>query len=79
MGMLSRKASENLTEAFDNGAKVAIDTLREILHYLNFYNRNQFWVGRVAENEFAIFDGKISGDCAQFTKKNVLKTLNKKL
>ena len=71
--MFSSEASENLKHVFDNNEKVADVTLQEILHLLNFYKRDQFYIGRTSDDGFGVFDGEINGDCARFTRESVEK------
>ncbi len=75
MCMLSSKANTNLKEVL-NGGKMSNDTLREILGYMNFYKRTEYYVGNAGEGKFFLFDSEPSTENFHITKDSILKSLN---
>ena len=72
--MLSKKANKNLNEMFDGGV-LTNETLSEILSYMHFYKREQYYVGRDSDNKFFLFDDKPSVENFVIYKKDIITSL----
>ncbi len=72
--MLSKKANKNLNEMIDGGI-LTNETLLEILTYMHFYKREQYYIGRDADNKFFLFDDKPSVENFVIYKQDIITSL----
>jgi hypothetical protein len=73
--MLSKTTNSNLQDVF-GGGKMSKETLEEILGYMKFYNREEYYVGVAGEGKFFLFDSEPTAENFHITKESILHTLN---
>lgn len=75
--MFTSKANLNLREVM-NGGKMSDDTLKEILSYMNSYNREEYYVSAtgISGEKFFLYDSEPSTENFHITKESILKSIN---
>jgi hypothetical protein len=73
--MLSKIANSNLQEVFGGGT-MSKETLEEILGYMKFYNREEYYVGVAGEGKFFLFDSEPATENFHITKESILHSLS---
>ena len=71
--MLSKETNKNIQELF-NGGIISNSTLDEILRYMNFYNREEYYVGG-SDGKFFLFDSQPDIENFHITKEGILNSL----